>query len=82
MKPLQNLWPWQTTHASADTSVVSCVKCAADQLTQALHITFAILKDAKKKLRKQKKTGPIGWLGGGFKYFFFSPLFGEDSHFD
>ena len=21
-------------------------------------------------------------LGGGFKYFFFSPLFGEDSHFD
>jgi len=35
----------ETTHASADTSVVSCVKCAADQLTQALHITFAILKD-------------------------------------
>ena len=30
----------------------------------------------------------IGWsscwfiLGGGFKYFFFSPLLGEDSHFD
>ena len=28
-----------------------------------------------------------GWgsgelLGGGFKYFLFSPLFGEDSHFD
>ena len=22
------------------------------------------------------------WLGGGFKYFLFSPLFGEDSHFD
>ena len=21
-------------------------------------------------------------LGGGFKYFVFSPLFGEDSHFD
>ena len=21
-------------------------------------------------------------LGGGFKYFFISPLFGEDSHFD
>jgi len=21
-------------------------------------------------------------LGGGFKYFLFSPLFGEDSHFD
>ena len=23
-----------------------------------------------------------GNLGGGFKYFLFSPLFGEDSHFD
>ena len=22
------------------------------------------------------------YLGGGFKYFLFSPLFGEDSHFD
>ena len=36
-------------------------------------------------------TGPIlggikldanTWLGGGFKYFLFAPLFGEDSHFD
>ena len=24
----------------------------------------------------------IPYLGGGFKYFVFSPLFGEDSHFD
>ena len=24
----------------------------------------------------------IFFLGGGFKYFLFSPLFGEDSHFD
>ena len=24
----------------------------------------------------------IWYLGGGFKYFLFSPLFGEDSHFD
>ena len=24
----------------------------------------------------------IGKLGGGFQYFLFSPLFGEDSHFD
>ena len=23
-----------------------------------------------------------GKLGGGFKYFLFSPLFGDDSHFD
>ena len=25
---------------------------------------------------------PYIWLGGGFKDFLFSPLFGEDSHFD
>ena len=25
---------------------------------------------------------PNGGLGGGFKYFLFSPLFGEDSQFD
>ena len=24
----------------------------------------------------------VGLLGGGFKYFLFSPLPGEDSHFD
>ena len=24
----------------------------------------------------------VDYLGGGFKHFFFSPLFGEDSHFD
>ena len=26
-------------------------------------------------------TLPEVWLGGGFKHFLFSPLFGEDSHF-
>ena len=26
--------------------------------------------------------GDIMGLGGGFKYFFFSPPFGDDSHFD
>ncbi len=24
----------------------------------------------------------LEYLGGGFKHFLFSPLFGEDSHFD
>ena len=28
------------------------------------------------------KTNAIGSLGGGFKHFLFSSLFGEDSHFD
>ena len=38
---------WQTTHASADNGVVSCVKCAAadDTIMQVLHILFAIIKD-------------------------------------
>ena len=31
---------------------------------------------AKEKKKQQQK------LGGGFKYFLFSSLFGEDSHFD
>ena len=26
--------------------------------------------------------GYISYLGGGFKYLLFSPLFGEDSHFE
>lgn len=37
----------QATHATADNSVVSCVKCAAsdDKITQVLHILFAVVKD-------------------------------------
>ena len=40
---------------------------------------------------RSNKVGPLlvsykwsynPYLGGGFKYFLFSPLFGEDSHFD
>ena len=33
---------------------------------------------------RKKKSGLDFYvdLGGGFKYFSFSPLFGEDSHFD
>ena len=30
----------------------------------------------------KKKPSNGTYLGGGFKYFLFSPLFGEDSHFD
>ena len=30
----------------------------------------------------QQKKYPEPYLGGGFKYFLFSPLLGEDSHFD
>ena len=31
---------------------------------------------------KQSSVCVCVFLGGGFKYFLFSPLFGEDSHFD
>ena len=34
-------------------------------------------RQKEKKTKHQQKE-----LGGGFKYFLFSPLFGEDSHFD
>ena len=33
-------------------------------------------------LSKHRKTIMNSLLGGGFKYFLFSTLFGEDSHFD
>ena len=32
--------------------------------------------------QKTKRLNPLLYLGGGFKYFLFSPLFGEDSQFD
>ena len=30
----------------------------------------------------ESRIAEFSRLGGGFKYFLFSPLFGEDSHFD
>ena len=38
-----------------------------------------VLRQWKGK-KKGKRNHSL--LGGGFKYFLFSPLFGEDSHFD
>ena len=41
------------------------------------------LKDKSPPKRAQLGSRYIYiYLGGGFKYFSFSPLFGEDSHFD
>ena len=34
------------------------------------------------KQKNNKKFPEVDKLGGGFKYVLFSPLFGEDSHFD
>ena len=48
-----------------------------------LKISDSVSCDCVKRncLVTQKNPG-IGILGGGFKYFLLSPLFGEDSHFD
>ena len=35
-----------------------------------------------KKAGGEKARLSTAYLGGGFKYFLFSSLFGEDSHFD
>ena len=37
-------------------------------------------RSSQPQLRKNYETEK--WLGGGFKHFLFSALFGEDSHFD
>ena len=37
---------------------------------------------AKKGKRMGRGRNANAKLGGGFKHFLFSPLFGEDSHFD
>ena len=34
------------------------------------------------KQQQQSTNNNCQLLGGGFKHFLFSPLFGEDSHFD
>ena len=49
-------------------------------------------KSPKSPSKKDQKSEPKSWircflflipfLGGGFKYFLFSPQLGEDSHFD
>ena len=47
--------------------------CAMSRVSVITVLVIAC--DSFKNQRKHK-------LGGGFKYFLFSPLFGEDSHFD
>ena len=49
------------------------MKVEPDEFMKAhhLHVQKTIVTEETKQI-----------LGGGFKYFLFSPLFGEDSHFD
>ena len=54
------------------------VEKSLDQFTKSLGYTFRGI--SKSKLQYNTKKNEI--LGGGFKYFLFSPLFGEDSHFE
>ena len=43
---------------------------------------FLLVKVARGVFQRCVETTLERCLGGGFKYFLFSPLFGEDSHFD
>ena len=61
---------------------------AAQQRSQPPHSPIKFVSDPRCNII-EKWIDPAGteweklsgWLGGGFKYFLFSPLFGEDSHF-
>jgi len=48
-----------------------------------LFLVFPVPKQPNPgQIRSLPKTEKISFLGGGFKYFLFSPLPGEDSHVD
>ena len=38
--------------------------------------------EMERNFDESRKPVLVGYLGGGFKYFLFATLFGEDSHFD
>ena len=43
---------------------------------------FESWENIRKNEKYERETLGINMLGGGFKHLFFSPLPGEDSHFD
>ena len=45
-------------------------------------VFFFHVEPRRNDANQQNVLRKDGLLGGGFKYFLFSPLFGEDSHFD
>ena len=51
-----------------------------------IYVNLVINKDFNCRFQNGQEPNQskqlITWLGGGFKYFLFSPLFGEESHFD
>ena len=59
-----------TRQASPDTDVTPVGRTVDFQQLKAWFVFYKKWKQGQQK------------LGGGFKYFLFSPLFGEDSHFD
>ena len=56
------------------------------KVVEELFVEAKIMVPSKQKqcrwIKSMAETDDYWWLGGGFKYFLFSPLFGEDSHFD
>ena len=57
--------------ATVSAAAASAAAEAASISQQPLDVEFAMTMRSRHE-----------FLGGGFKYFLFSPLFGEDSHFD
>ena len=66
----------ETTIDPFEGMVFHHLKLAGQELSLA-HWIYLILVD---NIHGIKMIKP--YLGGGFKYFLFSPLLGEDSHFD
>ena len=82
-KSFANDW---TEDAAVDESIVACLSPVRVFQNVFLLVHSSPLKfnmEAENQpLEKEMTCGNHHFLGGGFKYFLFSPLSGEDSHFD
>ena len=68
-------WKWTSISGSSCWwFVFVCLREFFGQKKTAVHTRLQLVRLHFLEVRAQ--------LGGGFKYFLFSPLFGEDSHFD
>ena len=79
-------YPWQASgyvdKQLAASSELAAKPFSREQGTSA-EKNYPSLHETKPVSWKRKLVGwKITFLGGGFKHFLFSPLFGEDSHFD
>ena len=77
-----------TSHMSPTNMSFNKMRCCFFQLSKSQKPTSRVLKgtvfssETSTKLRGILMNENMGRLGGGFQYFLFSPLFGEDFQFD